>query len=230
MPPTSAAALLVLLVSVLPGSLYMWAFERQASAYGVTLADRVLRFIGVSVAFDLLLAWPAYATWRAAFAGRPFGGGQFALAWVSVAVGFALPASAGTVIGGLYSSRAGPDGWPRVRRLLGRTAERRLLLVAHGRGREPRAWDDLFTKHPTCFVKIKTVDGWWQAGWFGRQSSVGRFPHDSDIWLERAWPINADGHIGDRPYPYGVYVPANRIAWIEVLEETAAQEAPCASA
>lgn len=60
MPPASVPALLVLLVAVLPGSVYTWAFERQASRHGVALADRVLRFVGVSAAFALLFAWPAY--------------------------------------------------------------------------------------------------------------------------------------------------------------------------
>src|SRR4029453_13416019 len=48
------------MVAVLPGLAYTLAFERQAGAYGVTLADRTLRFIAVSAGFPPLAAWPGY--------------------------------------------------------------------------------------------------------------------------------------------------------------------------
>jgi hypothetical protein len=220
MLPTSAAALLVLLVSVLPGSVYTWAFERQASAYGVTLADRVLRFIGMSVVFDLLLAWPAYGVWRAAFAGRAFGTGQFALAWAVVVIGFTVPALTGTVVGGLYASERHRPGWRRTRRLLRPAGEERILSLVVGRGREPRAWDAVFARPPNTYLRIRTVDGDWVAGRFGEQSRAGRFPNDTDIWLEEAWPTMADGAIGPAGLGYGVYVPASRIAWIDMVKDS----------
>jgi hypothetical protein len=225
MPPTNAVALLVLLVAVLPGSVYTWAFERQASAYGVTLADRVLRFVGVSVVFDLVLAWPAYGVWRVAFAGRSFGGGQFALAWAALFAAFGVPALAGTVVGGLYTSRRDGHGWGRLRRLLTRGGESRLLRLLIGNGRAPRAWDVVFAALPPTRLRIQLVGNGWVAGRFGERSHAGRFPNDADIWLEQAWPITADGVLGTSALDYGLYVPASQIAWIEVIEESDSQEA-----
>lgn len=43
MIPSNLIALAIITVAVLPGSMYTWAFERQVSAYGSTLAPRSLR-------------------------------------------------------------------------------------------------------------------------------------------------------------------------------------------
>jgi hypothetical protein len=48
MLPTSLVALGIILIAVLPGAVYTWAFEREAGSYGVTLADRTLRFLAAS--------------------------------------------------------------------------------------------------------------------------------------------------------------------------------------
>ncbi len=80
MPPNTVPGLLIVLVFVLPGAVYTWAYERQNSAYGVTFTDRLLRFIAASVIFHLVLAWPEYALYRLAVAGRDrVLSGQFAL-------------------------------------------------------------------------------------------------------------------------------------------------------
>src|SRR4051812_22764148 len=71
--PTTVVALLVFGVAVLPGAMYRWAYEREATAFGVALADRALRLVGVSLLLDALYAWPAFLAWRAWFAGRAFG-------------------------------------------------------------------------------------------------------------------------------------------------------------
>lgn len=92
MVPTTWTALLLLCIAVLPGATFTFGFERQASAYGVALADRVLRFAAVSVAIDAVLAWPGYLAYRAWFADRAFAGGQFAAAWTLVVVGAVGPA------------------------------------------------------------------------------------------------------------------------------------------
>ncbi|MGZ4468580.1 MAG: DUF6338 family protein [Nocardioidaceae bacterium] len=51
--PSSILALAIIVIAVLPGSMYTWAYERQASAFGATLADRTLRFIALSLIFHL---------------------------------------------------------------------------------------------------------------------------------------------------------------------------------
>src|SRR3712207_4757843 len=104
MIPTTWTALLLLTVAVLPGAMFTFGFERQASAYGVTLADRVLRFVAVSAVLAIAYAAPAYALHRLLFAGQPFHGGQFVAVWAGAAVALVAPAVAGSALGGLYAT------------------------------------------------------------------------------------------------------------------------------
>ena len=54
--PDSVTGVVVLVLLVLPGAAFTWSLERQVGAYGVSFADRVLRFTGVSAVFHLVLA------------------------------------------------------------------------------------------------------------------------------------------------------------------------------
>lgn len=216
MPPTSLIALVIVIVAVLPGSMYTWAFERQVTAYGATLADRVLRFIALSVIFHLVLGWIEYWLFRSAFAGEKFGGGQFAIAWAAVAVLVVVPAAAGTVVGGLYASRSDRDGWGWVRRRLSAPQEDKALQFILGRTPAPRAWDDLFSERLTAYLRIETVDGTAVAGLFADASYAGGFPHDADLYLEQAWSMDDEGLLIE-PLGYPVYIPAGQIARMEIV-------------
>src|SRR5215208_3604555 len=46
--PSTVEALAVVLAAILPGGLYVWAFERRVGAWGVSFADRLLRFVATS--------------------------------------------------------------------------------------------------------------------------------------------------------------------------------------
>jgi hypothetical protein len=46
----------VISLLVLPGALYTWGIERVIGHWGVGLADRLLRFIGISACFHVALA------------------------------------------------------------------------------------------------------------------------------------------------------------------------------
>jgi len=128
MPPSTITGLSIVLVFVLPGSLYTWAFERQNSAFGVTLADRILRFLAVSVFFHLALGWPEYALYRMLVDGRGHVlTGKLALLWVGLLMLIGLSAGLGTVLGGLYATRTDRTGWTWIRRRLNPAAEQRLL-------------------------------------------------------------------------------------------------------
>lgn len=218
MPPTSIAALLILVAAVLPGAMYTWAFERQASGYGVTLADRVLRFIATSVLFHLVFGWPEYFLYRIAFSsGRHLAAGQFAAAWTGALLVVGLPAAVGTIIGGLYATRTTRDGWQRIRRRLSPAAEVRLLRIALGRTPAPRAWDDLFSNHPTVYLRIRTTDGPVVAGLFANKSYAAGYPDSPDLYLEEAWSVEGDGSLG-AALGYPVYVAASQIGWMEIIQ------------
>lgn len=198
MPPDTPVGLLILIASVLPGALYTWAFERQVSSFGVTFADRLLRFVALSLLFHLVLGWPEFLLYRALVTAHHVASGQFAAVWEAGLLVFAVPAGVGTVLGGLYATRSTRQGWTRVRRRLTPAAEERILRVALGRMPAPRAWDDVFSDRPTAYVRIWTADGAWVAGRFASGSCAAGFPHEPDLYLEEAWDIGPDGTLGDR--------------------------------
>lgn len=219
--PDSLTALLVVVVAVLPGSVYTWAYERQASPYGVTLRDRTLRFITVSLLFHLLLAWPEYVVYRAAIQGEGIlQPARFATLWAGLLVLVAVPGAIGTILGGLYATRNSRLGWQWIRRWLPERREHQLLRVMLGRTPAPRAWDDLFSDRPNVYLRVRTLDSLWIAGRFARDSYAGGFPYQTDVLLEEAWSVDQEtGQLGDSGLGYSVYVPAVWIAWMEILPE-----------
>jgi hypothetical protein len=221
MPANTVIGLLIVLVFVLPGSVYTWAYERQTSAFGVTFADRVLRFIAVSTIFHLVLAWPEYLLYRTALARRDdVLTGQFAALWVGMVLLVAVPAVLGTVLGGLYATRTDRTGWEWVRKRLSVNAEQRLLNVALGRTPAPRAWDNLFSERPNKYLLVRVEDEKWIAGRFAAASYAGGFPHPTDLYLEEAWEVDQrTGQLGANGLGFPVYIAADTVKWIEVMNE-----------
>jgi hypothetical protein len=222
MLPSSVTALAIVLIAILPGAVYTWAFEREAGAYGVTFADRTLRFLAASVILHLLLAWPEYVLYRLALRGHgEVLAGQFAALWAGFLLLAAIPAVAGTIIGGLYATRDTRQGWSRVRSRLSEEREKKLLRIIAGRDPAPRAWDDLFSGRPSCYLRVRTTSEQWLAGRFAADSYAGGYPNEQDVLLEEAYEMDDEtGELGD-PVGYRVYIPASQIAWIEVIPQEA---------
>lgn len=218
MLPTSVITLAIVIVAVLPGSMYTWAFERQVSAFGVTLADRVLRFIAISLLFHLVLGWAEYGLFRLAFSGSEFNAGQFAAAWFAVLLVVAIPAVLGTVTGGLYATRNTREGWAWLRRHVAQENEHAFLRLVLGRTPAPRAWDNMFSDRPTVYLRIQTTDGAAVAGLFADDSYAGGFPNEPDLYLEQAWEMADDGSL-TQPLGYPVYIPAGQIARMEIVPQ-----------
>jgi hypothetical protein len=118
--PDTFQAIAVVAVALLPGALYVWAFERQAGRWGVGLSDRVLRFVGGSALFHALAAplsyWLRANQWKAVRAGETV---TWWL-WLVVICYVAVPAIGGTVVGvGVRHEKrwtvafTGPDPAPR---------------------------------------------------------------------------------------------------------------------
>jgi hypothetical protein len=106
-----------------------------------------------------------------------------------------------------------------VRRALSEQRERGLLHVALGRDPAPRAWDDLFEGRPDVYIRVRTTSGTWLAGLFAGRSYAAGFPQDTDLLLEEGWEVDPDsGLLGDHGLGYAVYVPADQIAWLEVVD------------
>lgn len=220
MPPSTLVGFLIVVTTVLPGAVYQWAFERQVSAFGVTLADRILRFIAVSTLFHLVLAWPEYALYRIVLAEPGLRSGQFFALWVLVGVLVVIPALVGSTLGGLYATRQTREGWRWFRMRISPVREDRILRLLLGRSPAPRAWDYFFSDRPTVYLRVRTFGGHWLAGRFARESYAGGFPHEADLLLEEAWDVDEDGQLGPTGLGYPLYISAGDIAWIEVVEHT----------
>lgn len=224
--PSSLVGLVIVIVAILPGSMYVWAYERQVSAFGATLSDRVFRFIGVSLLLHLVLGWAEFAVYRSTWPiEAPIGPADFTLLWLAVLVLSALPFLVGMVIGGLYASRAERDHyWGWLRRWFSEDSEERLLRIALGRTPAPRAWDHLFSERPNVYLRGTTVDGTVFVGVFAQASYAGAFPHDADLYLQEAYQVEPDGSLSEQGLGYAVYVAGGQIATLEVLRPLASQE------
>ncbi len=207
MVPDTALGLLLLVVAVLPGLVYTLAFERQAGAYGVTLADRTLRFVAVSALFHVLAAWPEYWVYRVTLGpGDRILAADFALLWVSAVLLLVLPAVTGTLVGQVYVHRDERPPW-----------QQELLRWTIGPELAPRAWDDFFSERPSTYLRVRTVDGTTHAGLFASQSYAAGFPQAPDLLLEEAWSIDPGSGELIEPLGYPLYIAPGQIAWMEIV-------------
>lgn len=214
MLPDTAVGLLLLVVAVLPGLTYTLAFERQAGAYGVALADRTLRFTAVSAAFHAVAAWPEYWVYRTTLGDRgPVLAGDFAILWAAAVLLLVLPAVTGTLVGQVYVHRDDRPRW-----------QQGLLRWTIGPELAPRAWDDFFSERPSTYLRVRTVDGTMHAGLFASQSYAAGFPQPPDLLLEEAWSIDAESGELVRPLGYPLYIAPGQIAWMEIVPPQRAEE------
>ncbi len=215
--PSDIVSLLVIIGAVLPGATYTWAFERQAGAFGQTLADRTLRFTAVSVFFHVVLAWPEYALYRIWFTSHHFHAGQFAALWSLVLLLTAIPGLTGYTVGKLYATRNSRVGMKWIRHFLTEKGEERLLKIFVGNEPEPRAWDNLFCERPRVYIRVRTTSGYWLGGRFANNSYAAGNPNDTDLYLEEAFQLNPDTTFTDVSGGYSVYIPASQIEWMEII-------------
>ncbi|MGI5459539.1 DUF6338 family protein [Streptomyces sp. CA-249302] len=211
----SFEALLATLLGVVPGALYTWELEKQAGAWGVNLSDRVLRFLGVSVLFHLVLAPLTWWLIRESRHGLPPTHVFPWLLWPVVAVYALVPALLGHVVG-VGTRRRRP--WSR--RLTGPAPA-------------PRAWDQVFSYEGSFWLRIRLKDtsggeNGWFAGAFsparrGPHSYASGFPHDQDIYLAETVEVDpVSGRIRlveGRPQfrGVGVLMRWEEIAYAEVM-------------
>ena len=179
--PQSFQAVVAVIVALLPGALYVWAFERQAGRYGIGLSDRVLRFVGGSALFLAIFAMPLY--WLYANYGEPLATAQPLPLWLALVplAYVAMPLAAGTAIG--YGLRT---GWAWTR-------------FVTGPDPAPRAWDHLFQYNVDGWIRCRLKSGTWLAGAYadanGRRSYAAGYPEAQDLYL--AASVSVDGQTGE---------------------------------
>lgn len=177
MPDTFEAAG-VLILALLPGALYTWAFERLVGRWGVGLSDRLLRFAGGSAIFHALAAPFTYWIWATyARTGRVARGESLPLSlWLVPLLYVGIPACLGTL-----AAR-------------GHRAEKSWARILTGSDPAPRAWDYLFQGHPDGWIRCRMKSGVWIGGAFadrnGRRSYVAGYPEPADLYLAQAVDVD----------------------------------------
>lgn len=167
-------ALGVLLLAFLPGALYVWAFEREAGGWGLGATDRLLRFVGFSAIFHVLVTPLTYIAYRDyVITGRLAQGRPLPLwLWLVPVLYVAVPVIAGSVVG---AATAVGKRWTR--------------FIA-GRSPAPRAWDHLFSAHDlTGWVRLRLKNEEWIAGAYATGSNrrlrsyAAGYPDAQDLYL-----------------------------------------------
>ncbi len=188
-------ALAVALLALLPGATYTFAYERRVGGFGVSLSDRLVRFLAASALFTALFSGPGMLLYRNYVASGQLGRGEVNAFWFEVAVltYVLLPTAAGALVGTGQLRR-----WHWVTALIGDAPE-------------PRAWDYLWRPGVQGVVRLKLKSGLWLAGIFGTTASGQRsyaagYPETQDLYL--SLQVKVDPVTGaferdddDRPVP-----------------------------
>jgi hypothetical protein len=167
-------ALGVLLLAFLPGALYIWAFEREAGGWGLGATDRLLRFVGFSAVFHVLVTPLTYIAYRDyVITGRLAQGKPLPLwLWLVPVLYVGVPLLAGSLVG---AATAAGKRWTR--------------FIA-GRSPAPRAWDHLFSAHDlTGWVRLRLKNEEWIVGAYATgdnrrlRSYAAGYPDAQDLYL-----------------------------------------------
>lgn len=176
--PNSFQMLAVIAIALLPGALYVWAFEREVGRWGIGLADRVLRFFGGSAIFHAVMApatyWLWARDWKHVAAGEPLSW----LLWLAPLAYVLIPSGAGVLVGSAV-----------------RRGDRKLSWIA-GRSPAPRSWDHLFGGQPDGWVRMRLKSGGWIGGVWAqvgdRRSYAAGYPEDQDLFLAATASVDPD--------------------------------------
>ena len=165
-------ALAVTLLALLPGASYTFAYERRVGGFGVSLSDRLVRFLAASALFIALFSGPGLLAYRYYVASGRLGRGQVNALWFELAVlaYVLLPTLVGSLIG------------------TGQLRRWRWVVALVGDAPEPRAWDYLWRPGVQGIVRLKLKSGSWLAGIFGTTASGQRsyaagYPEAQDLYL-----------------------------------------------
>ncbi|HEX2087694.1 MAG TPA: DUF6338 family protein [Solirubrobacteraceae bacterium] len=174
--PSSLEALAIVTAAVLPGGLYVWAFERQVGHWGVSFGDRVLRFIGASLLLHLVAAPATYRIWRDVLRDGFEPGATLPLwLWPVALLYAALPTLIGVVIGHGVKRR-----WSWAESVAGKTLP-------------PTAWDYYFALEGNPWIRCRLRESdTWVGGAFEDGSYAGRHPEPGDLYLSQAAEVDPD--------------------------------------
>lgn len=213
--PTNVFELLMLLLLVLPGTVYQFVRTRLRgpSPDDAGALSRVLRALGVSALLVTLYALLVGPQVLGLIADAQADNPDDALdavrplaAW-ALALLVAVPAALAVV------------DHARRRHTL------KLKVLFSSYDPTPRAWDAAFIDREPCYVRALTTEGRYLGGWYGPDSFVSSFPEPREMYLETAHLMNPDGSFGDEVTDSaGLYIRCDDVRLVELVAPT--QEEP----
>lgn len=211
--PETFQALAVLALALLPGALYVWAFERFTGAWGVRFSDRILRFVEVSAVLHAILAPLTYWLWMEFIVSGRLGAGEAPPAlWLVALTYVGVPIVAGTLVGIGTRNQA---NWTRL---------------ITGPEPAPRAWDHLFGARPDGWIRLRLKSGPWLAGAYTRETETHKsyaagYPEEEDLYLVESVEVDPDTgefHLDEDGAPVargsGILVRWSEVEYLEFIE------------
>jgi Family of unknown function (DUF6338) len=205
--PSTVEALAVVVIALIPGALYTWAFERLVGRWGIGFSDRLFRFIGVSALLHALAAPVTYTLWRDFLREQAQPGlNDLPLwMWVVALLYVAVPSALGYLVALGYQRQ-----WKPIRAVLGSSSA-------------PTAWDAIFSGNPAGWILMRLKSGAWVGGEYAEGSYAGGYPEPADLFLSKECPIDQESgnFILDRvgqplANGYGILVRWDDVEYLEV--------------
>lgn len=189
MIPSSFQALGVILLALLPGGLYELSREQRSGRWGLRGTDQIVRMLGFSVAFQVLIAPLTYWLYGHYVVSGYLARGGPVSGWVWVlCVGYVLvPFTLGrvTALGHRYRDRPAT----RWQRLLVR-----VVSTYTDTAPSPRAWDYLFTgRNRPGWIVLHLIDGSHLAGVWNDSYASGYPEEAKDLFLSDQVALTDDG-------------------------------------
>jgi uncharacterized protein DUF6338 len=211
--PGSFAQLTIVLLFVVPGSVYQAVRERLRGPVpgDLNFSSKLFRALGVSAALMAVYITLGGSTLVRLGEER----GHHTPSWQGVVDHARLSGAVGIVLLLIIPALlAVADYW----RVAGKITMKNLTYDP-----TPRAWDYTFKDIEPCYVRVLTTDGLWLGGWFGERSFISSFPEPREMYIETAHIMSEDGTIGqEQPWSVGLYVRCDDIRAVELLRQPVA--------
>jgi hypothetical protein len=213
--PSTLQALGIVLLAVLPGALATLAYERHRPGRTVDSAERVVRFVGVTLLVSPIAFLLAYPVWREvlhrpalAADGRriyvnDLANGDASKWWSLVVVAYVvIPVLLGLLAGAVVKAYV----------------EQKPERIKRSLGANLTAWDVIFLEGGPIVIAARLRSDVWVAGLFGSRSYASApAVKNKELLLEEEYEVDADGRV-DRDAD-GVPVPKGGsvlICWSDV--------------